>query len=249
MTQPQWNADDYITHAAFVAEAAGGVVGLLNPQAQDKILDIGCGDGALTAQLQQYGCTVVGIDASPNMIARARQRGLTAFVQDACALSYQQEFTAVFSNAVLHWIHESDKVLQGIYRALMPGGRFAAEFGGAGDIAALVWAMEDVFKRHPDWGGFINPWYFPHPDEYRHKLEQAGFQVKTIQLIPRPTPLNSGIRKWLEIFADGITRQLNAAQKAVFLDEMTACLRPHLYCQDQGWVADYVRLRVLAVKP
>ncbi|MFZ2452717.1 MAG: methyltransferase domain-containing protein [Methylovulum miyakonense] len=249
MSQPEWDAQSYQTHAAFVPVLASDVLALLNPQAHERILDLGCGDGTLTAQLQHVGCTVIGVDASPDMVAAARRRGLEAYVQDACALDFHEQFDAVFSNAALHWMVQPEQVVRGVHAALKPGGRFVAEFGGAGNIAALVGAMEGVFRQHPDWGGFVNPWYFPEPDEYQQLLEQAGFTVRHIQLIPRPTPLASGIGKWLEIFAEGITHALPPAQKAAFLQEVAARLKPTLYSEGQGWVADYVRLRIDAAKP
>ncbi|MDD5272571.1 MAG: methyltransferase domain-containing protein, partial [Methylovulum sp.] len=187
-------------------------------------------------------------DASPDMVATARARGLAAYIKDGCALDYHEEFAAVFSNAALHWMTQPEQVLQGVYATLKPGGRFVAEFGGAGNIAALVEAMAYVFSQHPSWGEFVNPWYFPEPDTYQQLLEQAGFKVNYIRLTPRPTPLTSGISKWLEIFAEGIVRHLPSTQKTVFLQEVGERLRPLLYSEDNGWTADYVRLRVYASK-
>jgi 2-isopropylmalate synthase len=243
----QWNANQYIDHAAFVAEHGLPVLALLHPQPGEHILDLGCGDGALTLELAKIGVSVLGVDASPSMIDAVRKRGLKGQVMNGEQLTFSTEFDAVFSNAVLHWMKAADAVLSGVFNALKPNGRFVGEFGGAGNIGALVQAMHIVFDNHPDYGEFHNPWYFPGPAEYRRKLEAHGFEVTMIELIPRPTPLSSGIVEWLNIFTDGITQQLNPTQKAVFLREVEAQVKPVLFVDGQ-WCADYVRLRFNAVK-
>jgi SAM-dependent methyltransferase len=141
-----------------------------------------------------------------------------------------------------------EKVIQGVYLALKPNGRFVAEFGGNGNIAALLKAMKDVFQENNEFGEFKIPWFFPAIEEYKLLLEKGGFEVKYIGLIPRPTPLKSGIEKWLEIFAEGITSHLNADQKKQFLIDVREKLTSVLYSEKDGWVADYVRLRFEAIK-
>jgi 2-isopropylmalate synthase len=248
MTQPDWNASEYIKHAAFVPLFVSDVMSLLEPQPTDKSLDIGCGDGELTFKLQEQGCQVIGIDASPSMVAATQNRGVKAYVIDGHYLDFKQEFNAVFSNAALHWLTKPEQVIQGVYAALKPHGRFVAEMGGAGNIAALLNAMQSVFREHSEFGEFKSPWFFPSVEEYKQLLEQAGFAVSYIELIPRPTPLASGIEKWLEIFAEGIIRHLSPEQKQQFLIEVREKLLNTLYTEQDGWVADYVRLRFKAVK-
>lgn len=170
---------------------------------------------------------------------------------DGHCITYSNQFDAIFSNAALHWLSQPEQVIQGAFQALKARGRFVAEFGGAGNIAALLHAMQAVFSEHPDFGQFNMPWYFPSAAEYQLLLEQAGFEVMSIALIPRPTPLSSGIEKWLEIFAEGIIRHLSQAQKTVFLVAVRDKLLPSLYSKESGWVADvadYVRLRFTAIK-
>src|SRR5262245_27114909 len=122
-----WQPSGYAQHAAFVPALGIGVLEKLAPAAGERILDLGCGDGSLTARLIERGARVVGIDASPEMVAAARARGIDAHLMDATALTFEGEFDAVFSNAVLHWIDDQDAVLSGVARALVPGGRFVAE--------------------------------------------------------------------------------------------------------------------------
>jgi 2-isopropylmalate synthase len=248
MMQPNWNANEYTKHAAFVPSFANDVMNLLAPQLGEKILDIGCGDGALTLKLQAQGCQVIGIDASASMVKATQNRGVEAYVVDGHYLDFKEEFDAVFSNAALHWLTEPEKVIAGVYRSLKPNGRFVAEMGGAGNIAALLSAMQTVFQEHSELGEFKSPWYFPTVAEYKQLLEQAGFSVSYIELIPRLTPLTSGIEKWLEIFAEGIIHHLTTEQKQQFLKAVRENLLNTLYTEHNGWVADYVRLRFKATK-
>ena len=258
MAQQNWDASEYRQHAAFVALLARDLIDLLNPQPGEAILDIGCGDGSLSAEIQQTGCTVTGIDSSASMVAACKDRGIQAYLLDAHHLHDQHSlkqntfdknsFDAVFSNAALHWLKQPEKVIQGVHAVLNPQGRFVAEFGGHGNIAALLKAMKEVFDENSSFGEFRHPWYFPKPDQYQTLLKKYGFKVKSIELIPRPTPLNSGLEKWLAIFANSITGHLTAEQNKVFLAAVTDKLKAVLYTRENGWVADYVRLRFEAVK-
>jgi trans-aconitate methyltransferase len=242
----RWNPETYAKNARFVAELGQPVVELLRPRPGERVLDLGCGDGALTETLATLGCTVVGVDASPEQVAAARRRGLDARVADARALPFAGEFDAVFSNAVLHWIREADAVIAGVHRALKPGGRFVGEMGGEGNVAHIASALRDALERRgvsPEL-----PWYFPSAKDYQGKLEAGGFAVETIELFPRPTPLPGDIAGWLETFAEAPLARLPADARAGFLGELREKLRPHLQQPDGSWIADYVRLRFAAAK-
>jgi trans-aconitate methyltransferase len=247
--QPQnWNAEQYQEEAYFVSQLANSVLQLLAPQSGEKILDLGCGDGELTLQIQNYNCDVYGVDSSVNMIKLAQKKGLNAKFLAAENLNYQQEFDAVFSNAVLHWISDINNVVNRVYLALKPDGRFIGEFGGQGNIQSLINAMSKTFKEFPAFGEFRNPWYFPSVEEFEQVLKNAGFTVDYLELISRPTPLQSGIESWLEIFADGITSHLTLEAKKQFIAEVVKTLKPIIYSQTEGWIADYVRIRFKASK-
>jgi trans-aconitate methyltransferase len=242
----RWDPKIYAQNARFVAELGQPVVELLAPRAGERILDLGCGDGALTEKLAALGCDVVGVDASPEQVAAARARGLDARVMDGHHLAFAAEFDAVFSNAALHWMQQPDRVIAGVGRALKPGGRFVGEMGGAGNIARIVAALTAGLARRglaPEL-----PWYFPSAEEYRSKLEDGGFAVAEIALIPRPTPLPGDIAGWLETFAGASLARFEQEERAAFVAELREALAPHLRQPDGSWTVDYVRLRFAATK-
>lgn len=244
-----WSATGYPHHAGFVAELGRPVVDLLAPRTGERILDLGCGDGALTAEIAALGVDVVGSDASPDLLAAAAARGLRTVPADGHDLPFEREFDAVFSNAALHWMTRPDEVIAGVARALRAGGRFVAEFGGVGNVAAICTALRAALAEIGVDGLALRPWYFPSPAEHRRRLESHGFRVETIELIPRPTPLPTGMAGWLETFGDPFLRHVPAAARPAVVDRVVALLAPALRDADGNWTADYVRLRFRAVLP
>jgi trans-aconitate methyltransferase len=244
-----WDPEQYATHAGFVPVLGAPVLELLALRPGERVLDLGCGDGVLTERLVALGGDVVGVDASPAMIERARARGLDARTVDGTSLPFDHEFDAAFSNAALHWMRDADTVLGGVARSLRPGGRFVAEMGGHGCVAAVRVALVAVLARHGIDGAARDPWYFPTVDDYGARLGRAGFAVDSIALIPRPTPLPGDVRDWLDTFAGTFLDGLEAAERAQVRDEVAHLLAPAL-CDEAGrWTADYVRLRFAAHRP
>lgn len=241
-----WNPSRYDEHARFVSDLGSAVVDLLAPQPGERILDLGCGDGALTVDLMKRGANVVGVDRSAEMIRAAITRGVDARLMSGDALTFQGEFDAVFTNATLHWIPEADAVIAGVARALRPGGRFVGEFGGHGNVAAITVALRAAMaKRGIDVAGF-SPWFFPTPENYAKRLERGGFVVDQIALIPRPTLLPTNMAGWLQTFSGPFASKCDPAELPGILEDAVELLRPAL-CDDQGvWTADYVRLRFAA---
>ncbi|HZU83857.1 MAG TPA: methyltransferase domain-containing protein [Polyangiaceae bacterium] len=250
MSTPQrWDPERYARNARFVADLGAPVVELLAPTPGERILDLGCGDGALTRRLVELGCDVVGVDASPEQVAAAVRLGLDARVMNGEALAFSCEFDAVFSNAALHWMRRPAEVIAGVRRALKPGGRFVGELGGHGCVHVIRTALVEALDRRGFDGESRVPWYFPTPGDYAARLEEAGFRVDSIALIPRPTPLPGDIAGWLETFAESFTSALPAPERAPYLDEVRRALEPRLRDAHGTWVADYVRLRFAATGP
>jgi trans-aconitate methyltransferase len=247
-TRQSWDPERYARNARFVSDLGAPVVELLAPRAGERILDLGCGDGALTEQLAALGCVVVGVDASAAQIAAARARGCDAQVMDATALTFVDEFDAVFSNAALHWVKNADVMLAGVARALRRPGRFVAELGGFGCVETIRTALHAALTRRGIAATLHDPWYFPTPEDYRARLAAAGFTVDSIALIPRPTPLPGDVTGWLETFAESFTSALPPGERPAFLDEVRERLRPDLCDANGQWHADYVRLRFAARK-
>jgi trans-aconitate methyltransferase len=255
-TGQTWNTDNYATHGRFVAKLATAVVALLAPEPDEHILDIGCGDGALTEELAATGAILTGVDASADMVAAARARGLQVDHHPAESLPYEDQFDAAFSNAALHWIPEATQpaALSAIYSALKPSGRFVAEMGGLANIAAIRTALQSTLAPHHIDAEAAAASFYPSPDTYRRLLEAAGFTVNSIQLIPRPTPLQngpngeSGMAIWLNTFRNGVLDRLAPAPRAQVLNDTVALLTPILRDHDGNWTADYVRLRFHATR-
>jgi trans-aconitate methyltransferase len=244
----QWNSRTYDQNARFVSDLGMPVVALLAPMSGERVLDLGCGDGTLTVKLQAVGSSVVGIDPSEDFIQEAIAKGVDARLGDGRQLDFQDEFDAVFSNAVLHWIPEASSVADGVYRSLKQGGRFVGEFGGHGNIAAIMTSLVATLRRYGVQLEERLGWYYPTVAEYRAVLEQSGFEVESMELIPRPTPLPTGMMGWLTTFRGTYLREKLGDQADAALAEIVENLRFALCDRSGNWTADYVRLRFLAFK-
>jgi SAM-dependent methyltransferase len=243
-----WNARDYGRNASFVHGLAGGVLEWLDAKPNESILDLGCGDGQLTQRIAAAGACVVGVDASTEMVAAARSRGIEVREGNAESLPFpDSSFDAVFSNAALHWVRGQDAMMAEVHRVLKPTGRFVAEMGGHGNIAALRVAFTAVLVRNgfADHEGDEN--YYPTSEAYARRLERHGFNVQRIELIPRPTSLpESGMTGWLRTFRRGVLNSVPEALRDTVVEETAALLKPALRDEDGKWTADYVRLRFVA---
>jgi SAM-dependent methyltransferase len=250
-----WDPAAYDDVQSFVADYGTDLLALLDPSAGERVLDLGCGTGTLAARLVDAGARPVGADRSAPMLARARRehRGIDLVRADARALPFAGAFDAVLSNAVLHWVPERDQdaALAAVRTSLVPGGRFVAELGGRGNVAAIVEAVVEELRDRgydPD-----DPWHFPRLGAYADRLERVGFEVRHARLFDRPTDLegDEGLRRWLEQFGDALLAPAGEEREAV-VAAVEDRLRGELYDPDRGeagaWVADYRRLRFAAVR-
>jgi SAM-dependent methyltransferase len=239
----EWNAADYARVGGFVAELGGAALDLLNPQAGERILDVGCGEGSLTVKIVERGATVLGIDNSREMIEATRAKGIDAVLMAAEDLPFTSEFDAAFSNATLHWVLEKEQAARAIFRALKPGGRFAGEMGGEGNLAKLREALdEELIIR-----GYVPPveasnWYAS-PEEFAAVYEAAGFEQIDARLIERPTPIEHGVAQWVTTFRRG---WLDRAQVP---EQERAVIGAAVADRVGSNIADYVRLRFIMRKP
>ncbi|HEY1430809.1 MAG TPA: class I SAM-dependent methyltransferase [Stellaceae bacterium] len=248
IARQHWSAERYAETARFVPALGTPVLELLAPTLGERILDLGCGDGALTERIVAAGTTVVAVDAGPDMIAAARARGLDARVMDGQELTFDNEFDAVFSNAALHWMRDQQAVLAGVHQALKPGGRFIAEMGGHNNTAAIIVALSAVLARRGLDAHRLSPWYFPSADAYRRKLEEARFTVEELAIVPRPTILPTGIEAWLDTFAEDFLGPLAEPDRTGARAEIADLLRPVLMDETGTWIADYVRQRFRVIR-
>lgn len=244
MLQNTWNATLYEGKHAFVWQYGEDLLNLLCPQPGEKILDVGCGTGQLAAKIADTGAVVTGVDADAAMVEKAKLNypSLEFAVADARLLQFDTEFDAVFSNATLHWIPEAEAVISSIYRALKPGGRFIAEFGGKGNVKLITDALYQVLENNSS-----SPWYFPSIGKYTTLLEKHGFDVTYAVLFDRPTSLpdgEAGLRNWLMMFASRFF--VNSTQQEV-IKTVEEQLKPILY-KNGTWTADYRRLRIIAMR-
>jgi trans-aconitate 2-methyltransferase len=245
-TPGAWDAARYQDQHSFVWRYGADLLELLNPQPGERILDIGCGTGQLTAEIARSGAQVVGLDKSADMLADAHKNypALTFVQGDASAFELPSPFDAVFSNAALHWVKDAGGAVSSIARALRPGGRFVAELGGKGNIASVQAALRTVLGPSAD---DQSPWYYPSIGEYAALLERHGLEVQNASLFHRPTQLDgeNGMENWLRMFTQTYLRQFSAKQADDIVRQLVEHLRPALY-RDGIWTVDYRRLRMLA---
>jgi trans-aconitate methyltransferase len=241
-----WNPQKYQDRHAYVFQYGEALLDILAAQPGERILDLGCGAGQLTAAIAQTGALVEGIDASPEMIAQARANfpAIHFRVADATSFTVSEPVDAVFSNAVLHWIKNADAAAACISRALKPGGRFVAELGGHGNIQTVVDALRAVL------GSPALPWFYPSIGEYASILERHGLEVRRADLFDRPTRVEGedGMEDWLAVFGESIVAGLSSARQKQIWQAVARELRSQCY-RDGAWTLGYRRLRVVAVKP
>jgi trans-aconitate methyltransferase len=240
-----WDAQRYQSQHGYVWRHGEGLVDLLAPQRGERIVDLGCGSGQLTARIAESGAQVIGVDRSPEMIAQARTNfpSIDFRVADATAFAVESPADAVFSNAVLHWVKDANSAIARVRQALKPGGRFVLEMGGHGNTGTLLAVVREVA------GPVEIPWFFPTIGEYAALLEANGFEVRLAMLFDRPTIVEGerGLEDWLVMFGDGLFAGMSKSQKQEVRGAVADRMRPTHY-RNGEWTVDYRRLRIQAEK-
>ena len=242
-----WEKEKYEKNARFVSVYGEELIEWLNPQKDEYILDLGCGDGVLTKKITEYGCKVLGLDGSQKFVEAARKIGIEAIQGDAQNMKFENEFDAIFSNAALHWMTNPEKVMEGVSRALKKGGRFVVEMGGKGNIEKIENVIFEITGKF----GFKAKkiWFFPSEEDERVLLEKYGLKVKRMISFPRPTLLPTGIKGWLQTFSAPVLVNVPVEMHEKLIDEITEKVEKELERNENGQIlADYVRLRFEAVK-
>ncbi|MEK3934917.1 methyltransferase domain-containing protein [Sporosarcina sp. FSL W7-1349] len=251
-THDSWNAHLYDGKHRFISNYGTDLIEVLAPRQGEKILDLGCGTGDLANRLHGLGVDVIGVDKSENMVTQAKKKypAIPFEVRDATNLGFTEEFDAVFSNAVLHWIRTPKEALQSIQESLQLKGRFVAEFGAKGNVQTIT----DEIQRQLKAAGYEDhakrfPWYFPSIAEYTALMEDVGFQVELAQHFERPTPLEgiSGMKNWIEMFGSSFFEGISEVEKEKILDAVVQHLKEKLYI-DGVWIADYQRIRIVGIR-
>jgi trans-aconitate methyltransferase len=252
-TASRWSPADYARNAAFVPALGDAVLHLLAPQPGELILDLGCGDGALTERIAAAGARVIGLDSSAEMVEAARARGIDAFVADAEAMDVGRfgEFDAVFSNAALHWMLDPDAVATGVFKALREGGRFVGEMGGEGNLAALRRGLRDVLTERGYEMPAQDPAWYASVETFTRLYCVAGFSEVRAELIARPTPLPGGVADWVKTFRAGVmdVAMVPEWEREDVAAAVEARVASALRQPDGSFCADYVRLRFSMRKP
>lgn len=248
-----WSAEQYKENFSFVPEYGNSVMELIDFDTAKTAIDLGCGNGTLTAVLKEKGLRVVGVDASKEMLALAKaEHPDIAFVQsDAAELIVSEKVDVVFSNAVFHWIDQEKQqgLLQHISNALNPSGQLVFEFGGYGCAECVHSALEKVFNEYGY--DYQRCFYFPTIGEYAPLVEKAGLIVKTALLFERPTRQKdeNGLENWIKMFVKTPFEIISdETTKEKIIKKVVDRLRKQLYI-DGSWYIDYVRIRMKAVKP
>lgn len=252
MPEIHWDSKLYDKQHHFVSDYGADVLQWLAPKNGEQILDVGCGTGQLAAQIVESGATVLGVDASPEMIksAKAAYPKLKFEVIDATELPYSEEFDAIFSNATFHWIENQQALIEGLFRSLKPGGRLVSEFGGKGNIKSITDAIMAAAKKL-NLADKIKTdfWFFPSISKYATLLESEGFEIEQMWLFDRPTPIKGedGMYNWINQFAQHAFGAINREEAERIKNLAVEILKPNYFIKGD-WLADYKRLRLKAWK-
>jgi len=206
-----WNPEDYAKNSDAQLKWAQELRSHLDLKGDESILDVGCGDGKITADFAvalPHG-RAVGVDSSPQMISYATRTyassqypNLSFACVDARSLNFNHEFDLIFSNAALHWVDNHQAFLKGASRALRGGSRLIISCGGKENASDVLQVFSEVVARQPwsvHFDNFYNPYFFYGVQEYKPWLQETGFSVKRLELVPKDMthPGKEGLAAWI----------------------------------------------------
>lgn len=258
----QWDARDYESHSSAQQQWARELIARLDLQGHERVLDIGCGDGKVTAEIASClpDGSVVGVDNSEAMVSYAEAKyprsqfpNLQFLQADARSLPFEDEFDRVFSNAALHWVVDHQPVLLGIRRSLRSSGKILLQMGGKGNGAEYFQAVEAVMQVG-EWRDYFTDYRHPHifyaPENYYPWLEAANLQPIRVELIPKDMMHNSpaGLAGWIRTTGLPYTQKVPEEQRDRFIDAIvTTYLEEHPVDRNGATHVQMVRLEVEAV--
>jgi trans-aconitate methyltransferase len=249
----EWDIELYNNKHGFIYEYGKDLIKQLKPQEDELILDLGCGTGRLANEISKSGATVIGIDASEKMINAAREKfsKIDFFVKDTANFQFKEPFDAIFSNAALHWVLESEKAIICMHNNLKKHGRLVLEFGGKGNVKIIINAVDKVLLEsgYPE-RAKIKKWYFPSISEYTTLLERNGFEVELAELYEKPTELTdseNGIKEWLMMFGAILFKDLSTEVRNQIIEKVQNEVKDRCFINGK-WFADYMRIRIIATK-
>ncbi len=263
MNKYNWNARDYEKNSKSQQIWARELIAKLDLTGTESVLDLGCGDGKVTAEIAKMlsSGSVMGIDNSVSMIELATKlyppslyKNLLLTVMDACNLAFDERFDVVFSNAALHWIKNHQPVVKGIYKSLRPGGKILLQMGGKGNASKILSILGDIQTNsqwQPYFKNFKFPYCFPDINEYKKLLADAGFKVKRVELIAKDMMHEgkSGLEGWIRTTWLPYTDQIPEQKRDQFIGAISSKYIEKEPVDSNGIVhVSMVRLEVEAVK-
>lgn len=244
-----WNAKNYTDNFKFVHKYGEDVVDLITVPQGSFVVDLGCGNGALSEKLKEKGFEVIGIDSSEQMIEKAASLhpDIEFMLGDACKFELSKKADAIFSNAVFHWINDQAALVENIADNLKSGGELVFEFGGKGCAQTIHSALAKSFEKYGK--NYKNEFNFKSIGEFAPLLEKYGFRVEFATLFDRPTEQNGddGLENWINMFCLSVFDDIDNQTKNNIIKNAVEICKPSLF-KDGKWFVDYVRLRMKAVK-
>ena len=263
MKNYKWDAQEYEKHSQGQQKWARELIEKISLEGTENVLDLGCGDGKVTAEISKLvsNGSIIGVDNSAGMIKLARDKHSTAIYpnlsfqeMDAGNLKFNDRFDLIFSNAALHWVKDQKPVIKGMFKCLKPGGRVLIQMGGKGNASGIVEVLSELQtekKLYSYFNGFNFPFYFPGTNEYEALLLDCGFTLNRIELLPKKKD-HAGIealKGWIRTTWLPYTERVPEEEREKFIDIVSKKYIENYSPNSKGIInVQMVRLEVEAEK-